>query len=293
MTSSWRARPVTVELATPVHCGDLPLGFISRTQPYVPGHVAWFAMVPAAVRLLSLPPHEDSSYKRIEDFFMACLRISPFFVADEEQPLFPWDPEAREKLESTFLASQHGVALDYGNRSALENRLFEVEYILPKVQNEHGQTRYTSLGGYVVYTPCSQGELSLDESGRLNGVALETLLGASQWGGERNKGFGCLKKVNLEEHCQTCWKGALQNGDTPALSWPAATPCPFPLQWREELVDCVVGTPAPSTGRRHDHDKGPGQKMDTTAVVWQPGWIAREGLQLRWEGIRSLVAHSQ
>lgn len=73
---NWKAYSLRLILTGDLHCGSLPLGFVSRTFPYIPCHIPVFAMVPAAVRALAMPDRHDS-YAAVEALLSSCFRCTP------------------------------------------------------------------------------------------------------------------------------------------------------------------------------------------------------------------------
>lgn len=273
----WHSVEMTVGLKTPLRCGDRPFGFVARALPFVPGHVPLMAMVPCLVGRLQLPDQPES-YKTVQGFLEANVRFTPFFILDpndKEQPLFNL-PEDKAVIEARFLRSKYGVAIDYGPRNAIDQRLFEIEAIQPFTRDGNG-VRQTRLQGFMFWRAAEAGDLEMDETGAVNGVSLKNMIDASQWGGERNKGLGKILVIE-EEPGDAVWDAPLSlDGDAPAATWPKGRKAPFYLKYPagddpDALANQVTGNLTPLTGRIFDPETGPGQRAVPPEIVWDIGW---------------------
>ena len=269
--SNWQARHLTVQLASDLHCGDRPLGFVARTLPYVPAHIPWYALVPAVVSNLGWPDR-FASYRRVEDFFQQALRLTPFFPAmgdGGESRILPL-----EAVETNLLASQYGIGVCYGERGAPEGHLYETEVLLARGRDG----RPTRLHGCCFWRPRREDGLELDENGHLNGRPLTELMAQCQWGGQRNKGLGRLRAVEERPFDPRAGFGRAFRAaeEWPVLIQAAAVPAPFFLRYDPDLEGRVHGRLAPLVGRRFAEDRGPGLAAEDCAIVWPPGW--------QWQG---------
>ena len=283
--TSWNMAQMTVTLATDLHCGYLPLGFVSRTLPFVPSHVPLYALVPTAISCLKLK-YADDTYADLEQFLVENVRFSPFFVLDEDDSaLFPWQEECRDRLEQGYLGSRYGVALDYEIRGALENRLFEIEVILARRRTV--RSPLTRLRGYMFWKAAYNSSYSLDPEGRLNKKALSDLIQESQWGGERNKGLGSISSVECVPNVHKLFSTGIPdlNRKDPVIDWPEGKGAPFYLLYygsdnTDKSVPEIQGKLMPLSGRRYDAKHGPGLKAAEPVCVWDIGWRARRHIHL-------------
>lgn len=282
--SEWAIRRVTATLGSDVHLGDRPLGFVSRTLPFIPGHIPWFALIPTMARLLGRPD-APRTYAGLEGFLASCLRCTPLFLLSENRLLRPWSPEDLECIEAGFLHSRYGVALDYPSRGAIQNRLFEKEVILGRGR---GCQTPTQLRGYLVFRPMKEADLEMDKDGAINGHGLEELFAASTWGGEGSKGLGRLTHVTLEPAASLFEHGTCQGGDEcPVITWPADISAPVYLE-RHPAQDNqtprgqagITGNLKPLCGRRFDPRNGPGLLPDRPIIAWNPGWKSSRQVSL-------------
>ena len=287
---AWHMKRLRVRLKTPLKCGDRPFGFIARTLPFIPSHVPLMAIVPAAAGLLGLPDLPESYY-RIQEFLEKNMRFSPFFILDpkDDSPLFPFRNTAGlDRIESLFLNARHGVAIDYSIRGAIDARLFEVESINPVGRDGNN----TMLEGYIFWREATgEDGLELDETCNLNRLGINRLIDKSQWGGERNKGYGNVASTpGGEESKQSkkIWGEALTlSGDTPCIEWPARKKAPFYLSYHPELNKKVSGRLQPLVGRIFVPGRGAGQGASEHLIVWDLGWSADVALRIEM-GVKAL-----
>lgn len=264
----WKMHEVEVTLASDMHCGDLPLGFVSRTLPFIPAHIPWYALVNPTTRSLG-PKADEKTYAKVEELFSQGIRFSPFFICDQDEPLFPFLPHHLDKIEKDYLDSSYGVALDYENRGAMENHLFERECVLAKSRKTGCPT---ILKGYLFWRQSQCGALCIDHEGKIGAFNLGELLAKTQWGGERNKGWGSLKKVSTKSN-ELCFAAEVDLGkENPILFFPKNMKIPFFLAWQNQQNHSVHGELRPLTGRRHLEKKGSGLRMDDARIVWNIGW---------------------
>ena len=276
--AKWHSAQLIVHLKTDLHCGTSPLGFISRTLTYVPSHIPFYALVLSIAKKINLPAGRISS---LENFLSSHIRFTPFFVFYNDQYLFPWERESLIELEKRFLYSFYGVALDYNTRGAMENRLFEKEVVLAVPVNSKDGVKRTQLKGYIFWKEGEESSLNLRVMSdcAINNVPIEEFIVKSQWGGEINKGLGCLKDVQRIE-TQKIFSGELLNNNSihPTIRWPANKKSPFYLQYVEEIE--VEGRLMPLTGRRYDIKRGPGVKMEDVVFVWDIGWRMKKDVDI-------------
>jgi len=266
----WHVAEVVVPLKSDLHCGTSPLGFISRTLPFVPAHIPFYALVPVLVKKLNLPEHD---FAKVENFLARHIRFSPFFVLHKNRILFPWEKGLLD-LENHYLTAYYGVALDYNTRGALENRLFEKEVIVAVPIHGNNKSRErTGLKGYVFWQEGRDDDLKITVSSdaSIADLSLKELLMQSQWGGEVNKGLGRLLDVKMQK-AEKIFHGEFveKDGENPLVKWPGNEKCPFYLLYDEDFI--MNGKLIPITGRRYDRKRGPGVKMDDVAIVWDCGW---------------------
>ena len=287
----WTADTLTLELTGDLHCGDLPLGFVARTFPYVPCHIPVFAMVPAAVRLLGMPDVR-ASYVSVEELFANNVRCTPLYVIDEKSgfPLFPWDGESMQALEYAYLSSNYGVALEPQSRSAKDGCPFEMEVLLARGR---GCKKPTVLAGALFIRSGQAGGLDLSAEGTVsaNGksVKLANLLAIMQLGGDRGT-LGRPAKPTLESFVGKLW-GRFDldlSDDFPSILVPSGDGRgPLPILCGD--APDVSGSRTVLTGRRHC-GKGFGEAMDAAEIVFEPGWRAKNNVRAQMTRLRCAVS---
>lgn len=295
----WHSFKVDVTLGSDLHCGDRPLGFISRTLYLVPQHIPLYALVPALVARLKLPECPDS-YLRLESFCLENIRFLPFFV--EKEPgrcLYPWRPEDRKELEAQYIGSTYGTAIHYETRSARENHLFEKETMLARRKGDGKATRLTGFAffkGEAEKDVTVQGQTkTIKLSGKdctINSHPITEIIGAGQWGGDRNKGLGRIFGVELTP--SPCIYGDIEvqtDSPQPVFTWPAGRQASFLLEKNKKMPGGISGNLEPVSGRRFDPDNGPGLKPAETFVAWQYGWQADNEVKIEIAHDRTRVHH--
>jgi len=285
--NNWQMASVYVTLQTALRCGDRPLGFVARCLPFVPGHIPLMAMVPTLVRLLGLSDNWDA-YQQVQDFVETHIRFTPFFISppDEKKKfLIPeGDGKITAKLERDYLVSYHGVGIDYGTRGAKEGCLFETEAISPRSR----QGAPTRMIGGMFWKPGVNSKIQISDDGKINKrFNFTDILVSSQWGGERSKGYGCLKNVETENAPDVFGAAVNLKGESPVLIWPAHKPAPVYLQYDEDIAKKykISGVLKPVVGRVFDKNNGAGQTSVLYGgnILWDVGWRTKASMNLRLE----------
>ena len=285
---SWNAYYVNIILQSDIHCGDQALGFIAKTFPFVPCHLPFFALTPAAVQCLQIPD-QHSNYKKIEKFFLECIRTTPFYIYDTKEGhiLFPWNKEDREILEYYYLSSNYGVSIDYTKRSAKKEHLYEIEFIMANRRYEfcHAKNSVypTELHGAIFFKQHENNEFSLDNSGILHWnshkTSLKELLETMHLGGKQYRSLGRSGLIKIDKSKDKLlwdlYHISLNN------SWPELTVAqnqkgPMPLANSKDSSKIIDnGNEKVLTGRRYT-SKGPGLGMDNPGFVFSEGWEHRD-----------------
>lgn len=286
---SWKLHTLRLRLRTDMHCGSLMLGFVARAFPYAPQHVPLYAAVPAAVKALGLSP-VSAVFREMETLLLHAMRTTPLYVRHDDRPLFPWEPEDRELLETCFMSSRYGVALDDASRSAKESHLFETEVLLAcgRGQRQRGRQQPTELEGGVWLREYETDILRLDPQAGLarkdNGttVSWPVLLGGLTLGGDRTRNLGRLWPDAVWEPCDSLWHFGEMDLDAawPRLRLAAGRPCPVSL-----AADATPGRGhfTVMTGRRFEKDC---YRMDKGVVAWEPGWQPTHDVLIELAGER-------
>ncbi|MEA3359126.1 MAG: hypothetical protein U9R17_06955 [Thermodesulfobacteriota bacterium] len=284
----WQMSCLQVEPRTPIHCGDRPTGFVASALPFVPGHIPLMALVPHVVAASGLPNKFDS-FMTAQGFLEKHLRFTPFFIlgAFSRKPLVPCnETDIMAEMESHLIGSRYGVAIDYGVRGAKEAHLFEIEAINP-IARERSQTIFE---GYMFWRAGEHDGLEIDQQGLLNGIEIGKWISDSQWGGERNKGYGCINKVGKIKK-ETIWQGKVNLGSkNPVICWPDDIPAPFYLKYDQNISATIEGRLKPMVGRIFDRANGFGQSSSEALIVWDVGWVSQKQLKLEINTKTAVIA---
>lgn len=289
---NWKAYSLRLILTGDLHCGSLPLGFVSRTFPYIPCHIPVFAMVPAAVRALAMPDRHDS-YAAVEALLSSCFRCTPLYVCNEKGiPLFPWEEKSLRELEYTHLSSTYGVALDSARRSAMDGCLYETEIILARGRN---CTAPTVLTGAFFLTKGKTHELVMETDGtiswRREKVALKTVLSLMQIGGDRTRSLGRPAVPVFKPLEAKLWDKYSTDvlGTFPSLIISKGEHGPLPLECGNYKA---TGNRIVLTGRRH-RGTGFGEDMDHAVIAFDAGWTSDSEIRASLTSLRCASASQE
>jgi len=178
---TWQAYRVVLRLRSSLHIGQMKLGNVQRTRPYVTGRALWGALTERLTRDGASGPATDSDlYREVGDVVhdtLAFTYLYPTTHADGMIDLWPWDDGFRARFLSTYAST----ALSYPQQSAEEGSLHEVECITPHTL-DGGQVVY--LAGYI-----------LAQDGAPD---WQSALSRLQFGGERGYGWGWVEPVKID-----------------------------------------------------------------------------------------------
>ena len=172
----WIGYRLSLQLASPVHCGWRTVGNLKQTRPFVPGPAIWGALASRLAR-----DFLKQDYHQAERAVDDQLRFTYLYPSDPAHPrmLWPWDADQSE-FDWTYLHSYMSTAL-VGGHTSRDGSLHEIEYIAPITRD--GNPVY--LSGYV----WRQEAFPEDR--------LLRLWSTVQLGGERTYGFGRVAKAEL------------------------------------------------------------------------------------------------
>lgn len=278
----WHVRELRITLKSHLRCGDSPLGFVSRTLPFVPGHIPLMAMVPAFIDN-SGAVSKAEEYQKVQQFLEQNVRFTPFYIYHNNKVLFPYKhSDDLRTVESIYLNSIPRTAVDYTHRTAREGMLFETESINAVTD----ANTYTVLTGYIFWRKAveeNNNGLKINTKGRFNGKTFEQLIQSSQWGGERNIGYGRIHSVKFSD-VDKVWNQTLNlDKDEPQIEWKENSKIPFWLEYDSSKSSEIDGHLKPLSGRLYDSDKGEGgagQAIWEPKVVWDIGWQSKNSVKL-------------
>ncbi len=272
---TWHAHRIQLTLRSPLHCGQLPMGFVARTHAFVPCHLPFFAMVPATVALLGMPDRR-ASYMAVQGLFEHCLRTTPLYIY-EDAPLFPWDDTRWQRAEQAYLSSHYGVTLDWKKRSAEEGKLFETEVIL---QHAKGRHTPTVLDGAVFFRAHEHEDVTFLAEGAVQKgdvtVSLVDILSHMRLGGNGTRALARPACASLSAYEGDLWGqyALCLDADMPRIIVKPGECGPLPLRHFETRH--IRGKAAVLTGRLYDAKRGAGLAMDTATMAWREGWKSAE-----------------
>ena len=264
---AWKVYQVVLRLRSPMHIGQMKLGNIQRTYPYVTGRVLWGALTARLARDKTPPGKPATSpdlYERVGKQVrqqLASTYLFPTTRQDGEVDTWPWE----EDFGPRFLGTYASTALAYPLQSAAEGTLHEVECIVPYTMDE-GQPVYVT--GYVF--------------AQENAPDWEPTLDRVQLGGERGYGWGRIELVKSQE-----WEIA-----RPLFGWYVVEPHRWPPVLRavkearlvahalavefndgerHQAVRGIEGAIEPVVGRETSSDGRFGARVSRARICYAPG----------------------
>lgn len=265
---AWKAYQVVLRLRSPMHIGQMKLGNIQRTRPYVTGRVLWGALTLRLARDAQPPgnpataPHLYRGMGQRVHQQLAFTYLFPTTCQDGVVDLWPWD----EGFGPRFLSSYASTALTYPQQSAAEGTLHEVECIVPNTLDD-GSPVY--LAGYLFAQD--------------NAPDWQRALNRLQLGGERGYGWGQVTLEKLEE-----W-----DMKQPLFGWYTVVPGAWPPVLKAEegarlvahalatdssddgqvhrAVEGISGPVEPLVGRETDSADRFGTQVSQARITYAPG----------------------
>jgi|GEM_PF-1336325 hypothetical protein len=215
-TNCWKA---TIELCSPMQIGAGTLGFVEKTELFVPPRVLWGAFTAAMTRKLCGSMGDD--YKEIGALLGGSTPekcFSTFFPSEDSgatfwiprynngerywyrhsdyKTLFPEEkPRSEAEMRSRLVTGITGQATDPERMATTHNTLHETDLIKHRVRDKEDQP-----GRFSLITICFTGFLALPETIGLNGKSmrfdennLKDLINSLRLGGGRKRGHGIIK----------------------------------------------------------------------------------------------------
>lgn len=198
---------VVLRLRSPMHIGQMKLGNVQRTRPYVTGRVLWGALTERLTRDRFYgqgPATQFSQYDAVGREVHTYLAFTYFYPTIDRSgavDLWPWEDGFRTRFLSTYAST----ALAYPQQSADEGTLHEVECIAPHTLDT-GAPVY--LAGYVFE--------------RDGAPDWQSALQRLQLGGERGYGWG---RVEPADDSPPPWDN---NSNGPLFGWYTIEPDTWP-----------------------------------------------------------------
>jgi len=265
---AWKVYQVVLRLRSPMHIGQMKLGNIQRTRPYVTGRVLWGALTARLTRD-GTPPGKpaissdlyDSMGKQVHQQ-LTFTYLFPTTRQDGEVEIWPWE----EGFGPRFLGTYVGTALSYPQQSAAEGTLHEVECVVPRTSDK-GQPVY--VVGYVF--------------AQENAPDWKSALSRLQLGGERGYGWGRVKLVKSQEWDiaqplfgwyivqRDYWPPVLMTMDNKARVVSHALAVDFDDGDLHQAVRGVRGPAEPLVGRETRFGRRFGMQVSQARICYAPG----------------------
>ncbi len=255
------------ELVSPLHAGFLPGGsgtFLARTRCYVPGKNLWAAATAGLTPRLHCVADGDD-FVSLGDILKRQIIFSYFFLADNDQLFTPdyrpgglhWGSLSDREFRAHFVASRLSTAIgDAG--VAKDETLHELEFIADRPASTRKPSDRTLLAGTVW--------IRTDERLKVRGRSVFwdeiDLFDDIVVGGERNYGFGRLRRVVAPAPVQTAL-GSVWPHD-PAAGLTLAKDCPLPAHTAYLDTEPFVGEIEIMSGREYP-------RLGRVVAFQQPG----------------------
>jgi len=203
----WHKIPLRLQARTRIHLGYRDLGFVSMTRRYIPSRT-FTGAVAANLTLFLWPENElnPSKFRQVENFVNKHLTFSYFYISYEREMYRPFLEEKhvhygnlyKGAFDGHFLSSDVSSAIDYSKQSIRENTLHEMEYIIPRTEDDH-----VYFEGFLFVKEGDIKELELvvpDNdvivSRESESASLTEVMNIMQLGGESRYGFGRVKVID-------------------------------------------------------------------------------------------------
>lgn len=271
---TWKVYQIVLRLHSPMHIGQMKLGNIQRTRPYVTGKALWGALTARLTRDQA-PPGKSATAPDLYEAIgqqahqrLAFTYLFPTTRQDGKVDIWPWE----EGFGPRFLGTYASTALSYPRQSAAEGTLHEVECIVPHTL-DGGNPVY--LAGYI--------------SAREDAPDWEFVLGRLQLGGERGYGWGRVELARSEEWDLT----------QPLFGWYAVDSNHWPPVLRategarlvahalaadfsddgvvRRAVQGIEGPVEPLVGRETGFDGRFGVRVSRARICYVPGCVVQPG----------------
>ncbi len=177
---TWKTYRVVLHLRSPLHIGQIKVGNVQRTRPYVTGRVLWGALTERLTRDRAQgrgAATDSQQYVAVSQEVHERLAFTYFYPTTRRDGFvkpWPWDDDFRPRYLSTYAST----ALTYPQQSAAEGTLHEVECIVSHTL-DRGAPVY--LAGYM---------FAQDDA-----PDWQSALKRLQLGGERGYGWGRVEPV--------------------------------------------------------------------------------------------------
>jgi len=260
---TWQCLVLGLELLSPLHIGFLPNqpgSVLARTRCYVPGKSLWGSVVASITPRL----HQNVTASDYQDIGRQLCRdvcFSYFYLSDHAQVFFPdygenglsWGNMSDREFRSRFVGAYVSTRLGESG-GAQDGTLHEIEFIRRQAGSPAEPVEKVVLAGMVWIqkgAKVGQQVISVHDGSAYAGDV--DIFAGIHLGGERNYGFGRVRRVVLPEGVQkeVCdhWP------DSPEVEVPVdiSRPLPGHIPYRKDIpfkgqVEIVAGREYPSGG---------------------------------------------
>lgn len=289
----WQRLLVCFELLSPVHVGFLPNRagtVLAPTRCYVPGKNLWGSVTARLTAKLFKHP-SASNFRRVGDEVKREVFFSYFFLSDGESIFNPsytpeglkWGNLSDKEFRGRFLASHVSTAIGKSTGTAADESLHELEFIQHRVGSPPEPSQKVFLVGAVWFVDGANitgRTLQLREGSLWAGDDAD-ILEEITVGGERNYGFGRLKRVDASGAWMQVGDELWRTAPDEEISLDGDQPLVGHLPYRRDCLFC--GDIEILAGREYDPASGavafenPGKKVLNCGHYFAPGTRVRTG----------------
>lgn len=281
---------IVLELKSPLHVGDVPLGFVQRTRRYLPARSLWGALTATKARQGAAFPEYGKIGEEIENrikftHFFAGVRSGEKYESGEEYEFYLPNYGREETVmygnltctgfEQRFITSFGQTALDPDSLTADDHSLHEKE-VISHLSIPLDRTEMPKPVLFCGYAYCEND----------NDAELLCLLDGCQVGADRRNGLGLVriegtekKPVKMADDAKA-WnpQGVTLSGNTLVIKSGTPFPCHVPI---EDVVD-GYGDIEFLQWRSWDGNSGAGQKGEFYCEIpcWVPGSAVKRDVTL-------------
>lgn len=280
----WHRFSLCFELLSPLHIGFLPNRagtVVARTRCYVPGKNLWGAVTAEITPRLYQNP-TAANFREVGEAVREQMAFSYFYLSDGEQLFTPdyatngltWGSLSDRAFRTRFVESQTSTKI--GETGGAEDAtLHEIEFIRHRLGSLGKPSQKVLLAGAVWVregASIAQCALSLGNgSVSLNGVDIfrELVLG-----GERNYGFGRLRRVHGPYRYEAALKSLWPGDPKTEVTMNDKRPLPAHIPYREDQI--FKGDIEIVSGREYWRNdgpgfRGPGREIVNVGLFYAPG----------------------
>ena len=296
---------VVFSLKSPLHIGYMPFkgSVVSPTRYYVPGRNLWGALTKRITEFLNEKP-EAEEYKEIGKRVREIFRFSYLYLYHEKTVYFPRYTHAglifgdnkkyltKSEFEHKFIGSIVSTEIDRVKKTAMNEKLHEIEFIHNMSKDENGEIRPVKLLGRIWVKEGKETEdkkISLENTGIFIddfNIIQELILG-----GESKYGFGhvSLDSVNKAKFPESFLSKLEDEKDKEIEN---NKPIPAHLKYSEHIK--FYGNVELLSGRGYydpkndskESNSSPGMIISKPEYYLSPGTVIEEEIRckLNWDG---------